>query len=315
MTTEQFCHVYGPVPSRRLGRSLGVDLVPFKTCTYDCVYCQLGRTTDKTMERKEYVPVDRVLAELRQKLAAGPQPDYISLAGSGEPTLNLKLGSLIRNIKAMTSIPVAVLTNGSLLWLPEVREELQAADLVLPSLDAGTEKAFQLVNRPHHEIGFEQMVQGLVEFSTHFAGSVWLEVLLLSGLTGNVSEVRNIASLVEKMRPARVQLNTVCRPPAEETARALGAEQLLGLAELIPGLVEVISEDPPVDIAGRIDNSDMDGDLLALLSRRPCTVHGLCSGLGLNPSEVSKRLDALVKQGQVVMVRRNSHLFFKARTK
>ena len=312
MNHNRFKHVYGPVASRRLGRSLGVDLVPFKACTYDCVYCQLGRTTNKTMVRKEYVPVDQVLAELEEKLAKGPKPDYISLAGSGEPTLNLELGRLIQGLKAMTSIPVAVLTNGSLLWLPEVRADLQSADLVLPSLDAGTESAFQKVNRPHPDIGFDRMAQGLVDFAKNFAGEVWLEVFLLAGLTGQVSEVTKIASLVDRMRPDLVQLNTVSRPPAEEAARAVGVRQMTELAALIPGVVEIISEEAPLDLSSQPNSATPDDELLALLSRRPCTVNGLCSGLGLNPSEVSKRLDVLVKQGLVRMVRRNNRLFFHA---
>jgi len=177
MTSRDSKYVYGPVASRRLGRSLGVDLVPFKTCTYDCVYCQLGRTTHRTIQRGEYVPVDAVLAGLKAKLALGPKPDYISLAGSGEPTLHARIGDLIAGIKLMTRIPIAVLTNGSLLWVPEVQDALMEADLVLPSLDAGDEPMFQRVNRPHPEILFEGMVDGLAAFTARFRKLVWLEVL------------------------------------------------------------------------------------------------------------------------------------------
>ena len=184
MSATVYRHVYGPVPSRRLGRSLGIDLVPFKTCTYDCVYCQLGRTTNKTIDRQEYVPIKDVLTELEQKLAAGDIPDYISLAGSGEPTLNLGIGRLIAEIKSLTDIPVAILTNGSLLWMPDVQDALMAADLVLPSLDAGDEHLFQYVNRPHEEISFERMVDGIATFTRRFPGEVWLEILLLWRVTG-----------------------------------------------------------------------------------------------------------------------------------
>ena len=139
-------HIFGPVPSRRLGRSLGIDLVPHKTCSYDCIYCQLGRTTCKTIERKEWVPLDAVVAELETKLS--PRPDYVTLSGSGEPTLYSRLDELIDRIKHLTDIPVAVLTNGSLLWQEVVQQQLAAADLVMPSLDAGNATAFHLVNRP-----------------------------------------------------------------------------------------------------------------------------------------------------------------------
>ena len=176
-------HVYGPVPSKRLGRSLGVDLAPFKRCTYDCIYCQLGRTTDKTVEPKAYATSEAICSELERKLSFGPPPDYISLAGSGEPTLNAGIGELIAKIKGMTNIPVAVLTNGSLLWRDEVRAALMAADLVLPSLDAGDEAMFQYVNRPHRDISFERMIAGLSDFVRVYPGPVWLEVFLLAGVT------------------------------------------------------------------------------------------------------------------------------------
>jgi wyosine [tRNA(Phe)-imidazoG37] synthetase (radical SAM superfamily) len=185
MNAEIFKYVYGPVPSRRLKRSLGVDLVPFKTCTYDCIYCQLGRTTEKTNLLKEYAPIERILAELKKKLALGPRPDYVTLSGSGEPTLHCRIGELIHQIKRVTPIPLAVLTNGSLLWSRCVQDALMEADLVLPSLDAGDERLFRYVNRPDELIQFETMVQGLREFNARFKKPVWLEVFLLAGVTGD----------------------------------------------------------------------------------------------------------------------------------
>jgi len=174
-------YIFGPVPSRRLGRSLGIDLVPFKTCTYDCIYCQLGRTTNKTMQRKEWVPTNIVINQLKAKLSS--KPDYITLSGSGEPTLFSRLEELIPKIKGITDIPVAMLTNGSLLWLPEVRNALKSADMVVPSLDAGSSQIFQYVNRPHPDITFSKMLQGLVEFRKDYGGQYWLEVFLLAGVT------------------------------------------------------------------------------------------------------------------------------------
>ncbi len=199
MSSSGFKYLYGPVPSRRLGRSLGIDLVPFKTCTYDCIYCQLGHTTNKTLERLSYVPVKEILNELKRKLATGERPDYISIAGSGEPTLHSYIGELIGMIKNMTNIPVAVLTNGSLLYLPEVRAALMQADLVIPSLDAGDEKMFQYVNRPHPDISFDNMVNGLIAFTRDFPGQVWLEVLLISGVTSMAADVKKIATLAKKI--------------------------------------------------------------------------------------------------------------------
>jgi len=207
--------IFGPVPSRRLGRSLGVDLVPFKTCTYDCIYCQLGRTTCKTMERKEWVALEDVLETLKKRLSS--EPDYITLSGSGEPTLFSRLAELIDRIKAMTRVPVAVLTNGSLLWQEDVRRQLMNADLVIPSLDAGDEVMFRLVNRPHEEISFEQMLNGLVDFRREFRGEYWLEVFVIGAYTAIPVELAKVAKCVDRIGPDRVQLNR--HPPAGGEAR------------------------------------------------------------------------------------------------
>lgn len=306
-------HVYGPVPSRRLGRSLGVDLVPFKVCSYDCIYCQLGRTTEKTLERREYVPIAEILTELKSLLAQGAAPDYISLAGSGEPTLNSGIGELIRNIKEITSIPVAVLTNGSLLWRDDVQEELLAADLVLPSLDAGDAALFELVNRPHGGISFERMVEGLVTFTRRFPGEVWLEVLLLGGVTGIPREAEKINELIERIQPQRVQLNTVARPPAEDFAFALSTKQMRALQKSFTVPVELINENPEAS-PERSDTSAVDEErILALLERRPCTCGDLAKGLGLHVMAAMKALDPLLAAGKINAVVIGGKPFYRTR--
>jgi wyosine [tRNA(Phe)-imidazoG37] synthetase (radical SAM superfamily) len=312
MNEAKFHHVYGPVPSRRLGRSLGIDLVPFKTCTYDCVYCQLGRTTNKTLDRNEYIAVDEVLDELDWKLAVGTAPNFITLAGSGEPTLHAGVGGLIEEIKRRTSIPVAVLTNGSLLWMPEVREALSEADLVLPSLDAGDEHWFRYVNRPHWEIPFEKMVEGLIEFTEHFPRSVWLEVFLLAGITGIPVEVEKIATLVRRIRPERVQLNTVFRPPAEKFACSVPRDQMEGFKNLFTGKVEVISESEQDESDALSCHETTNADILALLRRRPCTVQDVSAGLGLPAGEAARRLRALNQQGAIIPVGKKDAIFYEA---
>ncbi len=311
MSQVGFRYVYGPVPSRRLGRSLGIDLVPFKTCTYDCVYCQLGRTTNKTTERKEYAAVDEILAEMERTLAVTPAPDFISFAGSGEPTLNARIGDLILEIKKLTRIPVAVLTNGSLLWMPEVREALMNADVILPSLDAGDEHLFQCVNRPHEDIAFDKMIDGLAEFTERFPGSVWLEIFLLAGVTGIPAEIEKLAALARRIRPNRVQLNTVSRPPAEEFACAISGEQMEHFRKLFSETAEVIIEIEQGELPHSSAGGATDTGILSLLSRRSCTVRGVSSGLGLHPEEVSKRLHVLSKQGAVVSVRRDGVIFYE----
>lgn len=303
--------VYGPVPSRRLGRSLGVDLVPFKTCSYDCIYCQLGRTTHKTTELKEYAPTDAVLAEIAERLREGPRPDYIGLAGSGEPTLHARIGDIIAGIKALTDVPVAVLTNGSLLWRAEVRASLADADLVMPSLDAGSPESFERVNRPHPDITFDRMVEGLVAFSRGFKGKTWLEVFVLAGITDGPDEIGNIAAIVERMRPDRVQLNTVARPPTESGAVAVPATTLDRLRGLFGCPCEVIAEGSPAPATGVDGLREVDDEIDALLGRRPCTVEGIAVGLGLAPNEVIKRLQTLCATGAVRAVRSGGIVFYE----
>jgi wyosine [tRNA(Phe)-imidazoG37] synthetase (radical SAM superfamily) len=310
--TGNYRYVYGPVPSRRLGRSLGVDVVPFKTCTYDCIYCQLGRTTSKTIERKEYVPVEEILVELERRLPLGPPPDYLSLAGSGEPTLNGRIGELIGRIKSLTRIPVAVLTNGSLLWMRDVQDALMEADLILPSLDAGDERLFRYVNRPHREIVFENMVCGIAEFTARFPKSVWLEVFLLAGITGVLPEAEKIAALTRRIRPERVQLNTISRPPSEPFTRPVSRGQLTTLASLFGRGAEVISEGEGSRPRPSTVNIEPDEEIVALLRRRPCTLRDVAAGLGIPVAQAAKRLEVLAAASRVRAVFQNTQRFYLA---
>lgn len=312
MKNEAFVcqYVYGPVPSRRLGRSLGIDLVPYKTCTYDCIYCQLGRTTNKTIERKEYVKIEDILTELDVKLDLDPKPDYISLAGSGEPTLNLRIGDLIEKIKGMTKIPIAVITNGALLWREEVRDALMGADLVLPSLDAADDTMFHYVNRPHEDITFSKMIGGIDDFIRTFQRSVWLEVFLLADVTAIPAEVEKFAVLVGKLRPERVQLNTVYRPSAEDFAGAVSVEQLRKFQNYFTGNVEIIvgyaSGPSP---AG--ETISVEADIISLLKRRPCTLQDVSAGLALSPMTVMKVLNTLCQRGKVEYVTKRGSIFYR----
>lgn len=310
VSSNDFKYLYGPVPSRRLGRSLGIDLVPFKTCTYDCIYCQLGRTTNKTIERREYTPVKEILNELKIKLSTGDSPDYISIAGSGEPTLHSYIGELIGMIKNMTTIPVAVLTNGSLLYQPEVRAALMRADLVIPSLDAGDETMFRYVNRPHDGVSFGNMVNGLIGFTDDFPGQVWLEVLLVSGVTGMAADVKKIAVLAKLIGANRVQLNTVCRPAAEEYACAVEKNQMKNLASLFTGEVDIINDDESVDLSVTAAKDTANEEIVSLLARRPCTLTGICSGLGLHPHNATKKLQKLADEKRITTLRTEHDVFY-----
>jgi wyosine [tRNA(Phe)-imidazoG37] synthetase (radical SAM superfamily) len=288
-------YVFGPVPSRRLGRSLGVDLVPFKTCTYDCIYCQLGRTTCKTIERKERVPLGAVLEELDRRL--GSRPDYITLSGSGEPTLFSRLDELIAAIKSRTQIPLAVLTNGSLLWMDEVQRELLDADMVIPSLDAGGAEVYRLVNRPHEVISFERMLGGLISFRRRFHGKFWLEVFLIGAYTTSSDELAGIRRCVELIKPDRVQLNTATRPPAESYAVPVSEDRLRAIANTFAPPAEVIGE---YQEGGHVSDLTVGRqEILALVERRPCSVQDIAEGLGMPSPEVAKHLESLLADGLV----------------
>ena len=288
-------HIFGPVPSRRLGRSLGVDLVPFKTCSYDCIYCQLGRTTCKTLQRKEWVPLELILRELEEKLDT--QPDHITLSGSGEPTLFTPIDKLIDGIRALTDIPVAVLTNGSLLGSEEVQRELCGADLVIPSLDAGDDATFRLVNRPHEAVSFERMLAGLVAFRRRFRGQYWLEVFLLGGYTTFERELADIRHCVDRIQPDRVQLNTVTRPPAENHAIAVPRTQFEEIAATFSPPAEVIAEFHAA--AGAEVGQSGREEILQLLRRRPCSIEDIAGGLGMHRNEVLKSVEHLNTEGLV----------------
>ncbi|MDY6914260.1 MAG: radical SAM protein [Planctomycetota bacterium] len=302
-------YVFGPVPSRRLGRSLGVDLVPFKTCSYDCIYCQLGRTTCKTIQRKQWVPMADVLAELDAKLTT-TRPDYITLSGSGEPTLFSRTGELISRIKAISDIPVAVLTNGSLLWRPEVRSELAVADLVIPSLDAGDEAMFGAVNRPHEEISFEKMLGGLIDFRREFSRQYWLEIFVLAGYTAVETEFDKLVGCVDMIKPDRVQLNTVARPTAEDFALGVSRERLGELAARFDPPAEVVADfrcdgEQARFAAGR-------EEILNMLRRRPCSLDDIAAGLTMHRNEVIKYIEELTAEKLISQSRVAEKVYYKA---
>jgi wyosine [tRNA(Phe)-imidazoG37] synthetase (radical SAM superfamily) len=234
-------YTYGPVPSRRLGRSLGVSPIPAKTCSYTCVYCQLGRTTRLQTERESFYPREDILTEIiRRGLVTNP--DYVTFVGDGEPTLSSDLGWLIDQSKAKLDLPTAVITNGSLLFREDVRRDLQGADVVVPTLDAGNEKAFRAVNRSHRNIIFDSMLQGLIRFRQEYTGQLWLEVMLVKDLNDSDEELTSIRRAVDRIKPDRVYILTPIRPPAEswvsqpDPERILRAQEIIGQATAISGL-------------------------------------------------------------------------------
>jgi wyosine [tRNA(Phe)-imidazoG37] synthetase (radical SAM superfamily) len=291
-------YIFGPVPSRRLGRSLGVDLVPYKTCTFDCIYCDLGRTTHKTISRESYVKPEEIRRELELTLPTlSKKPDYITLSGSGEPTLNQHIGEIIHNVKDLTSIPLAVLTNGSLFCLEEVREALVGADVVIPSLDAINDVTFQCLNRPHPSLKIDEIISGLIQFRNQYRGQIWLEVVFCRGINDDKEEIERLKGVIERIQPDRVQLNTPVRPPAEEFAYPLTTTQLEEIRKKLGDKAEIISEfGAPL---GEEFNSVKDTEILNLIKRRPCTTEDISKALGLRIDEVVKHLDHLTKTGTI----------------
>ncbi len=315
--------MYGPVPSRRLGRSLGVDIVPFKVCTLDCIYCQLGKTTEKTIKRKDYVPIEAVLAELRDRLSEGLQADFITIGGSGEPTLHCRLGELIDGIKKITDIPVAILTSGTLLYRQDVRADCAKADVVLPSLDAGNEQAFQKINRPHKDISIEKLIDGLCAFRDEFTGQIWLEAFLVEGFNTDTEQITEIKDAIERIRPDKIQLNTAVRPTAESGVKRPSAEMLRAIAEELGRRCEVVSSSYIVPVpSGTKPNTqscpraqrrdDIRNTILSMLKRRPCSLTDISSALAINRNEALKYITQFQQQGIVDSRQKNGTTFFKA---
>lgn len=314
-------YLYGPVPSRRLGRSLGVDIVPFKVCTLDCVYCQLGKTIDKTIERDDYGPIEPILSELKKAIDEGLQADFITIAGSGEPTLNSRLGELVDGIKKITKIKVAVLTNGTLFFRRDVRADCAKADVVMPSLDAGDEKTFNRINRPHNDINIKNVISGLSQFRKEFTGKIWLEILFVEGINTSPGQIAAIKDAIAMIGPDKVHLNTAVRPAAEPGIRKLDEDKLKALSVQLGPNCEVIADylydrdiTSPVgcrDIEGSIDLDSKAEVVLSMLKRRPCSLKDICSGLDIGPNEAVKYIDLLRYRGVICTSQKDGKVFYK----
>jgi wyosine [tRNA(Phe)-imidazoG37] synthetase (radical SAM superfamily) len=306
-------YVFGPVPSRRLGQSLGIDPVPLKTCNWNCVYCQLGRTQPLVNERKEYYPSEDILAEVQKALHLHKprEIDWVTFVGSGEPLLHFGLGWLIRRVKDITRLPVAVITNGSLLYLPEVRQELAVADAVLPTLDAGTEKLYRQVNRPHPELTFERLMQGLIAFREEFRGKLWVEVMLVHGLNDSPRTLREIARELQRIRPDAVHLNLPTRPPAETWVQPPTDERLMQAMAIFGDIAQVVQ---PAE--GSFDLSSCENPLdavIGIITRHPMRQVELERALeSWSPGQVSQALAELMTSGRAQVVERYGVRFWSA---
>jgi wyosine [tRNA(Phe)-imidazoG37] synthetase (radical SAM superfamily) len=290
---EAASHIYGPVPSRRLGFSLGVDILPSKTCSFDCVYCQLGRTGRKSGRRGRYFSSRDILRQIKEAINKNQRTDHITFSGSGEPTLHTEIGNLIRKIKKMTEIPVVVLTNSSLLTRRPVRRALMAADIIVPSLDAATAATFRRVNRPLPSVQVKDIIGALALFRREFQGRIWLEVMLVKGINDSPSDIKSLKRAIARIRPDKVQLNTVVRPPAEKWAQPLSRRALDKIKKDLGGRAEVV-----VDFRRRPGSpavSDIRRAILAMAERRPVTLEDITSSLGRKEKEVRPHLETLLR--------------------
>ena len=242
MSDTPYKYLFGPVPSRRLGRSLGVDIIPLKTCTQNCIYCQLGKDAPQTAERADYVSISDVLDELSRKIEEGLAADTITISGSGEPTLHVGLGDLIDGIHRLTDIPVAVITNSTLLYRADVRRDCAKADIVLPSLDAADAETFEAMNHPHPNLSFEELTVGLCRFAHEYHDKLWLEVFFCEGVNTDEASVGHFKELVGRIAPEKVQINTSVRPTVHSSAARVAEEKLHAIAEKLGDHVEVIAD-------------------------------------------------------------------------
>jgi wyosine [tRNA(Phe)-imidazoG37] synthetase (radical SAM superfamily) len=303
-------YVYGPVLSRRLGRSLGIDPVPFKTCNLNCVYCQLGPTSSSRLTDAAYPPLSAVIEEIGEALASAQDLDFVTISGSGEPMLYGDIAELISAIKDMTDVPVAVVTNGTLLTSQAAREALYRADVVLPSLDAADNRTFNRIVRPPGGLGVEQVIAGLATFRRHFTGQIWLEIMLVSGLNDQPEQLERLKGMMDFILPDRIHLNTVVRPPAVESALPVPPERMAAIAAYFGPCCEVIAEHP--DAAPRSPGEALAERLTGIVTRHPATLSELAVTLGASPDLVATCIAELMAKGVIETQLHRGRLYYTA---
>ena len=303
-------YLYGPVPSRRLGLSLGIDLIPYKICSFNCIYCECGATTDLSIERKEFKPVDEIIKELDEYLQQDPELDYITFSGSGEPTLYLHIGKIIDFLKDnYPQYNTALLTNSSLLSNKEMRKEINKLDLIVPSLDSVFEDNFQKINRPHADIKLEDIIDGLIELIKEFDGQIFLEVFIVPGINDNEKEFQRLKEIVEKINPDKVQLNTLDRPGTEDWVEPASEEQLKKAVDIIGKKAEIIGRYSPKKKT-KVMSHAVKKRIIETIRVRPCTVRDLSEILDLHVNEVNKYLRELDREYDIKMKEQDRGRFY-----
>lgn len=300
--------IFGPVLSRRLGYSLGIDLLPFKTCNQDCLYCEVAKSNNITEKRENFININNLISQIKQIKG---EIDYITLAGSGEPTLHANLDQIIRSLKQNFNSPIVLITNSLLLSKAEVREELLDCDIVLPSLDAVQQKIFQQLNRPIKNVNITGVIDGLIAFRKKFKGQIWLEILFCKNINDSKEHILDFKKAINKINPDKIQLNSVDRPPAYSTALSLSLTELQQIAELLDDdRVEIISKkqnsknNQPLTLNGLISN----------LKLRPAIFEDLTKLYAANPKEIREMLLGIQEKGVITKVIHNHQLFFISKT-
>jgi wyosine [tRNA(Phe)-imidazoG37] synthetase (radical SAM superfamily) len=303
-------YLFGPVPSRRLGRSLGIDLIPPKTCTFDCLFCQVGATSFKSITRKEYVPLADVIKEIDNWIVNDNNADCMTLAGSGEPTLHTGFGDVLEHVKKSTSLRTVLLTNSSMMHLPEVRDAAAGAHIVKVSLSAWDQESFQNINRPHPDLRFDAIVDGLISFRPIFKGKLWLEVFTMQGINDTEEAMIRIAAIAKRIKPDCIHLNTVVRPPADDTAKPVSVDVLQGFSELFSPEAEIIADFRRN--TGKVSVPD-ESAVLAMIKRRPCTISDIAGSMGMKESAVRGILQDLHNKGIVSKIREEGRMYYAGR--
>ncbi len=309
----EYRYIFGPVPSRRLGISLGVDLIPPKTCSYNCIYCESGKTTNLTVERREYVPLNDVLKELDSVLKTHPRLDFVTYSGSGEPTLYSRISEVTRFVKEnYPEYKTALLTNGSLFHDEKVRRDCLDIDVVIPSLDCAGETEFKKVDRPHHSLSAAVVNEGIAKFRTEYTGQIWLEIFIVPGINDTDEEIGRINAWIAKIRPDKIQLNTLDRPGAVDGIRPADDIRMQEIAgKLRHDNIEIAGK-PATRSSNKAYSGDISDVILRTVRRRPCTLDDIVKITGLHMNEVNKYLGVLVAEGKITEARGERGVFYRS---
>ena len=305
-------HLFGPVPSRRLGISLGVDLVPHKVCSLNCIYCEVGETTNLTIERKEYVPINNVLNELDHFLSQNPTLDFITFSGAGEPTLNSGIGKVISFLREeYPSYKLALLTNSTLLYNENVRNEINSIDVLLPSLNTVSEDIFKKMNRPNSQLDINKIIEGLIKFRKEFKGKIWLEIFIVPEINDTEEELSILKKTIQKINPEKIQLNTLDRPGTESWVKTATKERMEKIVDFLKPLpVEIIAKFKSRNQVKSF-NKNIENQILETIRRRPCTDKDLVEMLGLHLNELNKYLSELLNKNLIKSEMKERGTFFK----